>query len=1520
MPYEKGGRADKYGNRYENKWVIYQLLRVIDEKAESIIIEPIGEDEAGVDIWVNEKDGSREAQQCKGRNASKESWDTPSLKSRGIIAKSRQQLDRNPEYKFALVSPISCTMLFDLTTRARNSSKVKDFLEYQVMSGTSPEFQAFFISYCNALGLDYSNDNDLIKIVDYLKRTYYHQYLDSRMQKEELLDKIKFLFIGDSNNIYNLLENYILEEDVLGKEISCVMIGKLLKENSIYLRDLAKDTRIFPRIYELNMEFKDSFCPISKTLSERKEFEICRNEIKQGNSLVIHGRAGSGKSGCAQALSLYCETNSIPYIAIKLDKKIPSGSLENFSNQLGLPASVVYCLDCISKNKIGMIILDQLDALRWTQNHSRNALDICGEVIREVNNINREREHKLSLVFICRSYDLDNDKNIKMLFKDTDENEDIKWIKVQVGELEEDYVKKVIGDIYSQLSKKLRDALRVSSNLYIWEQLDKTQCYDEFTTANDLISEWWRQLCLKSHMYNINEVDIKSLKDNLILLLQNNNKLFVNKKLLDCTHISLEYLISFGMLINSVDKISFVHQSIYDYFLVENMLIRIYGGDDIENIVGIKERQTPGKRYQIQMLLQLIEEDDADIFIDVGERILNSVNIRFYIKYVFLEVLGQCNILTERIKHFLHTNLENEKFINHILDNIIGHNAYVEFLIDEGYIDKWFLGNGVNKLLAIKLLTSISKSGTTNLVEIIRKYAFTNREDDMLLIRCFNNYVTYDSNEMYKLRIEFYEKYPDMINAYLNVKELFKNNAERAISILELMLRHKKKTNGEKVYQYEEEFINEYTEVIVDNGEAIIDKLLPYVPLSKDYYSDWSSKYYSKRSIERACMSILKKAITTVIKQIPLMFIDKFQLYFGKGYVFINELILHGFEKMPVEYSDMVIDTLMKNPNKNIFDYTSGNGDELGITKNIIRKHSIGCSEICYKSLENKLYFFQEDNAINIYKRKRNWNKENGKTEYWPYWGEVQANLLPFLPTERVSLKAKELICVLTRKFNGRFTLHSNKWGQFGSVSSPIDGKVNELSNKQWKQILISGKIQNRNNFILKETKGGYVECSIEQFARSFNSAVSNNPGRFVDFILKMNETIPDIYIDELFSGLAYGENRKSVPLQLLEPLILKYKCDNYSHRASSICHLIKDFNNERWSDEVIELLISIALNHTNPEEEKVNDTSADDKEMISLQMLISNSMNCVRGRAAETIGLLIWGNADLYLAFKNTVEKLVNDVNSAVKMASIECLCPIYKIDPEWSSGNILKLFIQDYRIAGHHSSIQMVYLLYNNYKEEIEKVILSCYYSEGDAELMRLGAHFITELYFRHGEFYEEIFNIDKMNAAQANGIIEMTVVYFQFDEFVEKCKKLLKIFFSSDKDLEHSFSGLFYDKRIDIKRDYEFLLDMMQSKLNMRIVYAFAHYLEESSGSLEDFSSIIIKMSKSILTENVANEESFQNSGIDDDLSKLIAALYDETSQSENENRKYITQECLNIWDLMFEKRIGSARSLSKQILER
>ncbi len=228
MAYEIGGRADKYGNRFETNWTIRKLLEVIEEKIESVTIEAIGDDEKGADLWITYKDGIRESQQCKGRNGSFEYWDYGTINSKNIWKTWAYQLERSGSVVVSLVSPLNCTLLEDIGNRARtNGQDPNTFYNEQILkSGT--DTRHFFNNACGALGLDIKNEEDKGRALSFFSRIFMRQVTDGEM-KNEILAKISSLFIGNPEVVYRIFVDYILNEDVYGKAIDISVLGSFLR-------------------------------------------------------------------------------------------------------------------------------------------------------------------------------------------------------------------------------------------------------------------------------------------------------------------------------------------------------------------------------------------------------------------------------------------------------------------------------------------------------------------------------------------------------------------------------------------------------------------------------------------------------------------------------------------------------------------------------------------------------------------------------------------------------------------------------------------------------------------------------------------------------------------------------------------------------------------------------------------------------------------------------------------------------------------------------------------------------------------------------------------------------------------------------------------------------------------------------------------------------------------------------------------------------------------------------------------
>lgn len=1505
MPYEIGGRADKRGNSYEIDCIIYEMLKVLDEKNYSVCIEPLDTDEIGTDILITNFDGQKEHQQCKARNASKEYWDISDLKEKNIFSTWKVHLDRDCFRKVALVSPIACSFLFDLHDRACNTSgKVEDFYSIQIMK-SSKKFQNFYKNFCDEMDLNSNDNNDIFKSIDYLKRIYYKQISEYQL-KEMINQHIQFLFSTEVETVYNAFVSLIVKEDILGQELTQIILTTYFQKQEIIFRLKDNDERIIPRIQEINQEYRENFNPLLSGFVHRKVFDDCIETITNEKSIIISGNAGYGKSACTEAILNYCEEKKIPHIAIKLDQRIPHRNCEVWGHSLGFPSSIAYSIHQISRNENAVIILDQLDALRWTQANSSEALTVCMELIQQVKYLNHERNKKIIIVFVCRTYDLENDNNINSLFKKQDTLK-IDWKTIRVDVFEDDEVKEIIGKNYENFLPKLKNLLRIPSNLYIWQHLDKNEVYESCLTTSHLINNWFEQICRKSKMAGLEEKNVNEAIKNIVVFLDKTGRLYIPKQISNIGEAELDYLISSEIIILQNNKLSFVHQSILDYFISQSMFKKYFNDSNqpIEEIIGEKNKQDPKRRYQIQMFLQNILELDSSDFLLIGEKMLFSNNVRYYVKYIFYEILRQIEEPDENITQFILTNYKNNIFGNYLIDNaIFGKKQYISILMAHGILEQWYLENKKN--IVFNLLWSITPNFDDEIISFIKKYAFKNINDDKQFMRCFIHDITEESEEMFELRMRFYETYPSYI--FIDITQLMKHFEKRIVQLISFCLKNKIETHNIYLSSYEELDLD--NNFFIENAEFILNELLPYISKENGLeikYSSWDERNPYKKSIKRISVKLIKRATIGLIDKSPCSFWDYYKPYIGKGYHVFNEIILTSLLHMPPKYSNQIVDYLISDLDKNIFDYTSGAEDELGLVEEVLKIHGNTCTKERLLILEDKIYKYISPYATEWYKQRIEQNKsKESPPVYWSFWGDLQYKLLQCLPEKKVSKKTKDLLNVLHRRFYKVPLHYSNSNIHSGWITSPVSGK--NISKVQWLQIITNSKLKKQKFPKLVEGKDGFIESSYEAYARDFQIVVEQNPQEMIEIILKNKEYVLPIFIDSLFLGIELSEKLETIDLSILERLFLEFPCDMKSYRASHFCGIIKTLKKTNWSSKIIEQLTDIALNHFNPE---LNSNIANQK--YSCQTLCNNALNCVRGKAAMAIGHLLRGNKDFFSQFKNIIGRMVMDKNSAVCFATMHALYPSYNIDKKWSEEKILYLYESDIQMVSFFDSKSILFLLYPKYKERTIKIIEKCFESE-DPQLVEIGGHTICEFYIHFKEFKKIVFSVEAKSENQIKSILEMAILYLGISKYKEIAQKIILTYKNTDIDLQFPLFRIFNQKYIDITHDREFLKELMKSKISKKLVQKFIHYLGDNAISIIDYKDIILQLCENILQTKL--EDLKQQWGLEDDISKLIISLYDEAINID----KQITDKCMELWDIMFERQLGSVRKISQKLMER
>lgn len=139
MAFERGGRADKLGNRYEDLFVVSQYVKLLQGDILGITVEPSGSDESGVDVLVETAEHVSIYYQCKSRNGNADRWTFSTLDKNGFFKYAKEHL-RNDNDRYYWVSPLPCTALFDLCQAARNTSSAEVFFESQLATKAEPKF------------------------------------------------------------------------------------------------------------------------------------------------------------------------------------------------------------------------------------------------------------------------------------------------------------------------------------------------------------------------------------------------------------------------------------------------------------------------------------------------------------------------------------------------------------------------------------------------------------------------------------------------------------------------------------------------------------------------------------------------------------------------------------------------------------------------------------------------------------------------------------------------------------------------------------------------------------------------------------------------------------------------------------------------------------------------------------------------------------------------------------------------------------------------------------------------------------------------------------------------------------------------------------------------------------------------------------------------------------------------------------------------------------------------------------
>ena len=1512
MSLEHGGRADKEGNTYENRFLARLFLQLINEEFQYIQVEAVERNSDFAEFIAVDQAGTRRYYQCKASNGDSDHWRISDLRSYDIFSNAQKIVDADTKNEYIFISPLGYDGLDSLCDRARTSSSTEDFVKYQL----TKRYQAYFNSIAEDLELDVSASDDCAKLVQILARCRFETYGRSREEKEDLEARIGYMFFGPAKTVRILLEQYANDDRQYGVKITAHDLMEYLKKQKISLRDIRRDERVLLQIQTLNDVRWGYFLPINGVLLHRRATEQLIQEFEAGSSLILHGRAGAGKSGCAEEFIQYLKKKEILYLAIKLDKEIPQKSADDYGKELGLPQSPVYCLNAFAPQKPCVLILDQLDSLRWTSTHSASALDVCKEMIRQAEEINKNHGGQISILMVSRTFDLETDPGLQSLFEQPKEKETIKWSKIQVGLLSDDEVQNIVGQPYVHMPMKLKKTLQIPSSLLVWSHLKSDDKRNAVTSSFQLMEEWWSQILNNCQQMSLDHQRVCSCKDKIVSLMDRQGRLALPRTIFNDDKNIIEAFVSNGLLVINRTSVAFTHQSFLDYFLAQKVIEKLYEGANLVDLYRPVKQQLPALRYRFLMVLQTLLDSDPDVFVEQAKNILECDDIHYYFKCAVFEIIGQWDGEIEPGIFALVRQYQNvsqwKQFIFRTV--YLGHLNFIQHYFD-GCEQAWLDKDGM------QLLQSISDSAPDFVFACVQPYAFQSQEIDQKILSILSRDVASDTDEVFALRLEILKKYPQEFKHSTVFWRPSHLPIKRLLELMKGVLEAEELWKSENIYFGDD---RDCTKIVQKSYSEIVKTLFPYIcsitqklkcpgPYHQTVWENrpWERHEYPHYTA-RKLVEFVKTALEEYVRQKPQEAFDTIVYPQETPSIVGHELVMHVASLLPDAFATKVLQWLLKDFRNRIFVYTFDERDYLSYTKKIISKFSKSCDEPTLKLLEETIYKWNDDPsyAIKIFERRIKFNRESQNFPvYYAYWGHLQKELLPAIDGKRLSQKARDLLLVVQR--NDWIYVpfyHAGSWSEDGGrVASPIERQAEYLSDKKWLEI-ISTPVDKMKPFKdRRNRKGEYVETSPSMFASSLQVCVKKHPNRFATLALSFPKDCYSGYVSTVFYGLAEAENAEmTIDRTTVCQLIEKYFRNKDVNIVWGILHLIRQTAEADWPESILQIVIWLARNHPNPEGNAYVVHSKDDPKNKTVDTIKNSSFNCVRGEALFTLADLVGKHPEWLYKVRETVTDAADDVNDSVRFALPPLASMFYGKEPAFARSVLQKLLAKDIRVIASRGAWYLIRRDFLNGPAYYRNLLETGCQSEVD-DLAECAAGQLCALVLLFNDIESlNWLQTHQLSHKQLENICENAIYCFREESSRKLSETILRYCVQATTEKLTALHRLFYDERIDLDRDKEFVLFLMSSDQGAELSHAFLEYLNASP---------LRGMEYAVYLRAIASVQQDNSDWYFLDAPKFVDSVL--RLLDDNKSDDEIVKMALTIWDELYEKSFSNVQQLSEML---
>jgi hypothetical protein len=612
-----GGIADKLGNRYEAKWLVSWLLRVLAGDAESLLFESADTSFHGFEFVV-EHDGISHWHQTK-LSSSGGNWTLTALYSAGVLQAFADRLaTRDACCHF--VSQDNAKEFYLLGSKARLSNGLQEFVD-----SLSQEQEIAFRKLLKYWAVDDS------RACDWLKRcfseTISEPTLDWHIQSFGDL-----YFVNGGATAYASLRE--LAEENFNKLLTISGLREEIKQRgALLIKDWALDPTIQSRLKEKTEEYLGTYIPFGAggETVERKEMSAIMAELldPEGKELILlTGVAGSGKSGIVRAIIDNLRQDGIPHFAFRVDHYLQCSSREELGEQLlGRAEGPASTLKGTYPTDQSVLIIDQVDAVSEVSGRDGKVKEVIFRLITDAHNFGG-----MKVVVVCRTFDLQSDPRLKNL----QDLKQTKEVEASLFDWKDDIEPLLVrnGVAVAHFSPQQRRLLELPVNLAIFlETGDKEPTFTSRSSLHEKLIEKKERSLARTLKPSWSVVQALTAMSEWMSKRQ---QLAAPASVLDQFPGAVDILCSEGLIISSKGRLNFFHESFFDHLYARSFLFK----DQTILQMLLQTEQHLFRRTQVRQILDALRQNDFDRYIIELSNLIFHAEVRFHIKLAICQWLN----------------------------------------------------------------------------------------------------------------------------------------------------------------------------------------------------------------------------------------------------------------------------------------------------------------------------------------------------------------------------------------------------------------------------------------------------------------------------------------------------------------------------------------------------------------------------------------------------------------------------------------------------------------------------------------------------------------------------------------------------------------------------------------------------------------------------------------------------------------------------------------------------------------